>query len=306
MTRHQEVVADLPLLARSRDRLRRVYAERQPSPAPSAPTRRTTPPAPRRPAAPATHRSRSTAAVYPRRPARRRAATAPYTGSSRRSRRSTRRPSSSSCATPDVAFLPKIAFSAFGIQDTDYLAAHAADKSLPRPAERHRPLQAQGMEQGQPDRLRGQPRLLGHQGPDAERRVPLERRGRPALPRARSPAPSTASTTRAPTTSPTIKANSDAQVLPARGPQHLLHRLQQHRRSRGTTRRSARRSPWASTASGSSTTSTPRAPRSRPTSRRARSRSAARATPPGTSTSPAAKALLAEAGFDDGFKTHKI
>lgn len=33
------------------------------------------------------------------------------------------------CA-PDVAFLSKIAFSAFGIQDTDYLAAHMADGSL--------------------------------------------------------------------------------------------------------------------------------------------------------------------------------
>src|SRR5215204_4733354 len=30
---------------------------------------------------------------------------------------------------PDVAFLPKIAFSAFQIDDADYLAAHAADKS---------------------------------------------------------------------------------------------------------------------------------------------------------------------------------
>jgi len=30
---------------------------------------------------------------------------------------------------PDVAFLPKVAFSAFGIQDAEYLAAHAPDKS---------------------------------------------------------------------------------------------------------------------------------------------------------------------------------
>jgi peptide/nickel transport system substrate-binding protein len=33
------------------------------------------------------------------------------------------------CA-PDPAFLPKVAFSVFGIQDADYLAAHAADKSI--------------------------------------------------------------------------------------------------------------------------------------------------------------------------------
>src|SRR4051812_36242910 len=32
------------------------------------------------------------------------------------------------CA-PDVAFLPKIAFASFGIQDSDWLAAHAKDKS---------------------------------------------------------------------------------------------------------------------------------------------------------------------------------
>ena len=31
---------------------------------------------------------------------------------------------------PDVAFLSKVAFSAFGIDDSDYLAAHAADKSI--------------------------------------------------------------------------------------------------------------------------------------------------------------------------------
>jgi len=33
------------------------------------------------------------------------------------------------CA-PDPAFLPKVAFSVFGIQDADYLKAHAADKSI--------------------------------------------------------------------------------------------------------------------------------------------------------------------------------
>ena len=33
------------------------------------------------------------------------------------------------CA-PDVAFLPKIAFASFAIQDADYLAAHAADKTI--------------------------------------------------------------------------------------------------------------------------------------------------------------------------------
>ncbi len=70
-----------------------------------------------------------------------------------------------------------------------------------------------------------------------------------------------------------------------------------------TTRRCARPSPWASTASGSSTTSIPRAPTV-----------ASHFTPcaiPGGCDGPewyefdvaAAKALLAEAGFPDGFKT---
>ena len=47
----------------------------------------------------------------------------------------------------------------------DYLAAHAPDKSYLDAAERHRALHAQGVEQGQPDRLRGQPRLLGRARP---------------------------------------------------------------------------------------------------------------------------------------------
>ena len=57
---------------------------------------------------------------------------------------------------PDASFLPKVAFSAFGIQDSDYLTAHVPDGSILTPAERHRALHLQGMEQGQPDRL-GQP-----------------------------------------------------------------------------------------------------------------------------------------------------
>src|SRR6476646_484648 len=34
--------------------------------------------------------------------------------------------------SPDASFLPKVAFSAFGIQDSDYLAAHVADGSILR------------------------------------------------------------------------------------------------------------------------------------------------------------------------------
>ena len=60
-----------------------------------------------------------------------------------------------------------------------------------------------------------------------------------------------------PTTSTTIQGDPNLQALPARGPERLLPRHEQHVSRRSTTRRSARRSPWASTGSGSSTTSYP-------------------------------------------------
>ena len=111
------------------------------------------------------------------------------------------------CA-PDVAFLPKIAFASFGIQDSDWLASTRAGQVVPHDDERHRPLHAQGVGQGQPHRPRGQPELLGHEGPDAEPRAPLERHRGPAPAATCSPAPSTASTTPAPTTITTVKADS--------------------------------------------------------------------------------------------------
>ena len=89
----------------------------------------------------------------------------------------------------------------------------------------------------------------------------------------------------------------------ARRPQHDVLRHEQHVRAVRPTRRSARRSPWASTGSASSTTSTRPAPRSPATSRRAPSRTAARVTRGTTFDAAAAKALLTEAGFPDGFAT---
>ena len=41
----------------------------------------------------------------------------------------------------------------FGIHDADYLEAHAAGQVAARPAERHRPVQARHVGQGQPPRL---------------------------------------------------------------------------------------------------------------------------------------------------------
>ena len=81
--------------------------------------------------------------------------------------------------------VPRSRSASFGIEDSDYLAAkHAADKSLPRrrptapgPTSSRSGARATGSSDGQP-------RLLGHQGPDPEPRAPLERRGRAAPARA--------------------------------------------------------------------------------------------------------------------------
>jgi hypothetical protein len=99
---------------------------------------------------------------------------------------------------PDVAFLPKVAFTTFAIDDSDFLPS-TPPTSRTRHPEQHRPLQAQGMEQGQPDRVRGKPGLLGHQGAHAGPQVPLGDRPRSGS-WSSSPAASTASTTPVPTT----------------------------------------------------------------------------------------------------------
>jgi peptide/nickel transport system substrate-binding protein len=54
---------------------------------------------------------------------------APYTGTIKRITAVDRLTVRFDLCSSDVAFLPKIAFSSFGIQDADYLAAHAPDKS---------------------------------------------------------------------------------------------------------------------------------------------------------------------------------
>ena len=87
------------------------------------------------------------------------------------------------CA-PDVAFLPKIAFSAFGIDDTAWLEEHGADGSIVDNVERHRAVPARRVEPRQrhhPDRLR---RLLGRCAAQLDRDLPLEHGGRPAARRA--------------------------------------------------------------------------------------------------------------------------
>ena len=129
--------------------------------------------------------------------------------------------------SPDASFLPKVAFSAFGIQDSDYLTAHVPDGSILTPAERDRALQVQGMEQGQPDRLGSQPRLLGRQGQDPDPRAPLERRvGRPpGRPEVRHRRRHRQSRHPGHQDDP---GRFDPEVLPARRAEHAVPRLQQH------------------------------------------------------------------------------
>ena len=55
--------------------------------------------------------------------------TAPYTGEFKKISATGRLTVEFQLCTPDVAFLSKVAFSAFGIQDSDYLDKHAPDKS---------------------------------------------------------------------------------------------------------------------------------------------------------------------------------
>ncbi|MEO8208519.1 MAG: ABC transporter substrate-binding protein, partial [Chloroflexota bacterium] len=55
---------------------------------------------------------------------------APYTGNFKKITAVDRLTVKFDLCAPDVAFLSKVAFSAFGIQDSDYLTAHMADKSI--------------------------------------------------------------------------------------------------------------------------------------------------------------------------------
>ena len=201
---------------------------------------------------------------------------------------------------PDVAFLPKIAFSAFGIQDSDYLAEARAGRVDPgQKPNGTGPYKLKEWSKGNRMVWDANPDYWGDKAKTPEPRVPLERRVRRAAAR---PAVRHRRRHRQPghARHRHDQGRLDPQVLPARRPEHVLPRLQQHVRSRGTTSGSARRSPWASTARRSSRTSTRPARRSPTTSRRARSRSAARATTSWEFDVAKAKQLLADAGFPDG------
>ena len=150
---------------------------------------------------------------------------APYTGSIKRIVATDPYTVEFHMCAPDVAFLPKVAFSSFGIQDSDYVAAHAFDKSILTQPNGTGPYKLKQWDQGNRHRLRGQSRLLGHQGPDAEPRAPLERDLGPAPARApvrerrrhRQPRQGR---------DPDHPGRLEPQVLPAPGHEHLLHRVQ--------------------------------------------------------------------------------
>ena len=106
---------------------------------------------------------------------------APYTGEFKKITAIDAKTVEFQLCNPDVAFLSKIAFSAFG----------DPGQRLPRRARRRTspyletpngtgPYKLKSWEKGQRIVFEANPRLLGHQGPDPEPRVPLERPGRAA------------------------------------------------------------------------------------------------------------------------------
>ena len=200
---------------------------------------------------------------------------------------------------PNVAFLSKVAFSAFGIHDSDYLDRPRGRTSLldqpngTGPTSSSEWTAATGSS-SRPTRATG-----ASDAAHAEPRVPLER------PRPRSAwsscsrAPSTASTTRARTTSPAIEGDTDLDALPARGPQHLLPRASTTLSRPGTTRTSARRSRMGIDRQRDRRQLLPAGLRGRDATSRpcAIPFGCEGEADVGRSTSTAAKALLAEAGF---------
>ena len=159
---------------------------------------------------------------------------APYTGQLKKITAVDRLTVEFQLCGPDAAFLPKIAFSAFGIQDSDYLDGARAGRSYLDKPNGTGPYKLKEWSKGNRMVFDGLRRLLGRQGPDAEPRVPLERRGRPAPARApgrhgrrhRQPGHRRHRDD---------QGRHDLQFNARAGPEHLVPRLQQHDRSRGTT-----------------------------------------------------------------------
>ena len=122
---------------------------------------------------------------------------------------------------PDVAFLSKIAFTSFAINDAAWLdRQHRPGGHDPEDRHRgqwHRPLQAERVEPRPGRDLRRLRRLLGRKGHDREGHPPLEQGGGTAARRAPGRAPSTASTTSDRPTSRPSRATRASSSSPATG-----------------------------------------------------------------------------------------
>ena len=158
------------------------------------------------------------------------------------------------CA-PDVSFLAKLAFASNGIQDSDWLDAHAADKSYVKTTNGTGPYMFKEWVQGDHITLEANPNYWGTK---AIAQTLIFKWSDTAAQRLQELQAGTVDgidnvgTRRL----RTVQGDATLQLVNARCVQHAVPRLQRRTTRRGTTRRSARRSPWASTASGSSTTST--------------------------------------------------
>ena len=265
----------------------------------------------------AEHRSRSRRCAYPAE--RRRAVRpgggartpthGPYTGDLKRiTRDRRRRPSCSSCARPDVAFLSKIAFAAFAINDTAWLESHI-DPADDRPAGDRRPRSTApartGSRAGTAARTSAWPATTATGATPAQRAAdrPLERRRRRSGSSSSRPATVDGIDDVGPTGFEAVEADSDLQLAPRAGLERLLRRLQQHLRAVRQ-----RAGP-----PGDRHGHRPPAHRRRPSTRPAR-RSPTHFTPcaiPHGCAGDAwyefdptlAKEMLAAAGFPDGFET---
>ncbi len=190
----------------------------------------------------------------------------------------------------DVAFLSKIAFSSFAINDADWLASHidpavTENQKIVSEVNGTGAYKLKAWNRGQDVTYRGVRQVLGHQGPDPDAPSCAGTRKRPSGSSSCRPVPSTASTTSArPTSRPSAATRASRS---SRAPASTSSTsASTTRSSRGTTRRSARRSPRASTASASSTPSTRAARKSPTTSPRAPSRTGASVRSGTTSTPP--------------------
>ena len=248
LDRARRVCAGAATTVRQRPERRSDGARCERAPSSEAPSERARPPAPI---------PRSRAWATPRR-VRLRAATATYTGIIKKITALDAQTVEFQLCPPDPAFLPKIAFA--GVRDPGLRLPRRArgGQVVPDQPNGTGPYKLKEWTAGQPARPRGQPELLG------------QRRGarRPAsssagAPRPRSAdsscsrAPSTASTTLAPTTSTTIQGEQRVKFNPRESGQHLFIGFNTTVEPWDEREDPPGDRPWASTGSGSSTTSIP-------------------------------------------------